>query len=387
MLLCLAFPLVLLTAVRGQNINPTNLNALLQKGKETRSNAIIVYKDGKLYNSTYFDTVKAGTKIETMSCTKSIVALAVACLQADGLIDSLNVPVYKFYPEWKQGQKQLITLNHLLTMTSGIQNNLNATVEIYPSLDFVQLALAAELSSKPGEKWEYNNKALNLLAGIVKKVSGKRMDVYINNRLFKPLGIKNYGWTLDNAGNPNVMSGCQLKPADFIKMGLLLLNKGNYNGVQVIPAKYVEGLTVPCKQYDGYGILWWIDHESSVFVVDDDIINAMTTNAVAPDFIEKIKLIKGTYATELDFFNKVVGVFGPGWRQAMTGHLQAKKLHFFRKVNNGGISYRADGYLGNFIIVDPKTNIVAVRMISSDRSTGDSTNFIEFKDMVLGLTK
>jgi CubicO group peptidase (beta-lactamase class C family) len=201
-LLCLAFPLVLLTAVRGQNITPTNLNTLLQKGKETRSNAIIIYKDGKLYNSTYFDTVKASTRIETMSCTKSIVALAVACLQADGLIDSLNVPVYKFYPEWKQGQKQLITLNHLLTMTSGIQNNPNATVEIYPSPDFVQLALAAELSSKPGEKWEYNNKALNLLAGIVKKVSGKRMDVYINNRLFKPLGIKNYGWTLDNAGVP-----------------------------------------------------------------------------------------------------------------------------------------------------------------------------------------
>ncbi len=104
-----------------------------------------------------------------MSCTKSIVGLSVACMLNDRLIDSLDVPVAQYYPEWRQGQKQLITLRHLVNMTTGIQNNPNASIEIHPSPDFVQLALTAELSSKPGEVWSYNNKSLNLMAGIIKR--------------------------------------------------------------------------------------------------------------------------------------------------------------------------------------------------------------------------
>jgi len=371
----------------GQDIKPGNLSNLLEKGKESSSNAIIIYKDNKLVTETYFDTVRSDTKIESMSCTKSIVALAIACLQSDGLIDSLDVPVYKFYPEWRQGQKQLITLRHLLTMTSGVQNNPDATVEIYPSPDFVQLALSAELSSKPGEKFEYNNKALNLLAGVIKKITGKRMDVYIKDRLFKPLNINDYNWTVDRAGNPHVMSGCQLKPSDFIKIGLLLLNKGSYSGRQIISPQYIDALTIPCKQYDGYGLLWWIDHEYSLYTVDDEIINEMIINDISNDFINKIKLLKGSYPSEQVFYRKLVDVFGQNFRELLNENLQAKKLRFVKKENKGNITYRADGYLGNFIIVDPRTKIVAIRMISGDRSIGNNTNFTGFKDMVLSLTK
>lgn len=110
-------------------------------------------------------------------------------------------------------------------MSSGLQNVPNAGEEIYPSNDFVQLALCAELANKPGEIWNYNNKSLNLLGGVIKKITGKRMDNYIRERLFKPLGITNIGWTLDSAGNPHLMSGCQIKPKDFIKIGLLLAKK------------------------------------------------------------------------------------------------------------------------------------------------------------------
>ncbi|WP_315816765.1 hypothetical protein [Paraflavitalea speifideaquila] len=62
-------------------------------------------------------------------------------------------------------------------------------------------------------------------------------------------------------GNPHVMSGCQLKPADFAKIGLLLLHKGNYNGQQIIAARFIDQVTTPCKQFEGYGLLWWIDYE------------------------------------------------------------------------------------------------------------------------------
>src|SRR3546814_19063982 len=67
-------------------------------------------------------------------------------------------PVADFYPEWKQGQKQQITLRMLLNHSSGLQNARRADVEIYPAPDAIQLALAAELSSKPGTAASYNNK-------------------------------------------------------------------------------------------------------------------------------------------------------------------------------------------------------------------------------------
>lgn len=371
----------------GQDIKSDRLSKLLQQAKATRSSAVIIFKNDKLVKEVYFDTVNAATKIETMSCTKSIVALAVACMQADGLINNLDEPVYKFYPEWNQGRKREVTIRHLLNMTSGIQNNPNATVEIYPSPDFVQLALCAELSTNPGENWSYNNKALNLLAGIVKKATGNRMDVYINSRLFKPLDVTSYDWTLDSAGNPHVMSGCQLAPRDFVKMGLLVLNKGSYNGKQVIGSKFVEQLTQPCDQYAGYGKLWWIDYESTLTIIDDSIINTFIRSGVSNDFISKLSQAKGEYLSQQNMVDKFILIFGPDFRKTINDNLQEKKLALFRTENRGAISYHAEGYLGNYIVVSPRDQIVAVRMISSDRSAGDETVFGDFKDLILALTK
>jgi CubicO group peptidase (beta-lactamase class C family) len=98
----------------------------------------------------------------------------------------------------------------LLNQTSGLQNLRTTTPEIYPSPDFVQLALAAELSSDPGSKFSYNNKAVNLLVGVVKQASGMRMDQYVATEVFEPLVIKDFTWTLDRAGNPHGMAGLQI---------------------------------------------------------------------------------------------------------------------------------------------------------------------------------
>lgn len=180
---------VVMTSYYGQGIDQTRLDSLLKKSEEAHSEAVIIYEDDQLVAEKYFGIGQAGNKIESISCTKSIVGLAVACMLTDKPIQSLDTPIADYYPEWKQGQKKLITIRHLVNMTSGIQNDTNASVEIYPSNDFVQLALAAELSKKPGESWEYNNKSLNLTAGVIQKTTGKRMDDYIGEIFFKPLNI------------------------------------------------------------------------------------------------------------------------------------------------------------------------------------------------------
>jgi CubicO group peptidase (beta-lactamase class C family) len=369
----------------GQSIKESNLKHLLEGARTTNTEALLVYQNDRLVLEEYMGKGQPDTKIESMSCTKSIVGLAVACLLNDGLLKSLDVPVSEFYPEWKQGQKQMITVRHLVTMTSGLQNNPNASVEIYPSPDFVQLALAAELSTTPGEVWSYNNKSLNLMAGVIQKITGKRMDAYIGERLFKPLGITDFTWSLDTSGNPHVMSGCQIKPRDFAKVGLLLLNRGKFGNVEVIRSSDVEQVVAPSEKFKGYGMLWWLDYQHTITIVDDEIIANLEKAGLPIDFVKKAQQLKNVYKTIDAYTQKVESVFGPNPWQSINEMLAPGNLTLRKREFSGKVTYRADGYLGNYIIVDPENKIVAVRMISHSSFNDDNDNYHDFRERVLNL--
>lgn len=145
-------------------ISSKALETLLKRGADSHSDAIVIIKDDQVVGQWYFGKPQA--LIETQSDTKSIAALAIGCLLHDGKIKSLDEPVCDFYPEWNQGRKKLITIRQILNHTSGLQANPH-TEEIYVSPNFVQLALAAELTTDPGTAFFYNNKAVNLLTGII----------------------------------------------------------------------------------------------------------------------------------------------------------------------------------------------------------------------------
>ena len=377
--------------LEAQNIDKHKLEELLLKAKETNSEAIIIYQNNILRTEKYFGIGHKDSLIETMSCTKSVVGLAAACLLEDGLLDSLDTPVFKFYPEWNQGKKKDITIRHLLTMTSGIQNHRNANMEIYPSPDFVQLALCAELTESPGTKFRYNNKSLNLMSGIFEKVTGKRMDLYIKERLFKPLNIEKYNWTQDKAGNPHMMSGCQLMPRDFAKIGLLLMNNGSYNGDQIISKQNISKVIEPSLQYRGYGLLWWLDYEVIKYTIDDEIINNLVEQKVNPQFISKVELMKGEYLSLQEYSAKIVEIFGENSREYILTNISDFGQFRKKELMGSASIYRADGYLGNYIVVDPLNKIVAIRMISYksynfDDETGKD-GFREFNSMVKELVK
>jgi CubicO group peptidase (beta-lactamase class C family) len=213
-------------------IEPAALERIRKSAEEAASDAVVIVKDGRLVAD--WDFGKERGLIETMSATKSIVNLAIGRLVDTGKITSIDQPVSDFYAEWKQGRKKLITIRHLLNHTSGLQNERNTTVEIYPSPDFVQLALAADLSDEPGSKFAYNNKAVNLLAGLVQRASGTRMDLFLGKEIFEPLGIKDFAWTLDQSGNPHGMSGLQIRAMDMAKIGQMMLDEGFWKGKRIL---------------------------------------------------------------------------------------------------------------------------------------------------------
>lgn len=239
-----------------QNINKEALKDLHMASENTGSDAVVILHNNEIIAEWYFGQKKR--PIEIMSVLKSIVSLGVGHLLTEGNIDSLDQPVYSFYPQWKQGRKQQITIRHLLNHTSGLQNVSNAGVEIYPSPNAINLALAAELENDPGSTFSYNNKAVNLLAGIIKKASGQRMDQFFGSVFFNQMGIDEYRWYFDKSGNPHAMAGLRLSAKDLAKFGRLILNEGVWEGKRLVSKEYIETMLDQGQPYDSrFGLLWW----------------------------------------------------------------------------------------------------------------------------------
>jgi CubicO group peptidase (beta-lactamase class C family) len=341
----------------GPAVDEKALAKLVQAGRAASSDALVVMVDGKVVAEEYYG--KPRGPIEAMSATKSIVGLAIGLLLDEGKLTSLDQPVADFFPEWKQGKKQLVTVRHLLTHTSGLQSAPN-TKEIYASRDFVQLALAAELDNAPGERWNYNNKALNLLAALVKKASGQRLDLYLKKRLFTPMGITTTTWSLDGAGNAHGMSGLQIEPKDLAKLGQLMLQQGKWNGKQLLSAKWVELSTQPSTtMMTKYGFLWWLLVGEPL--VDDASLAAMRAGNVDPELIAKLEPLKGKVVRgEAEAGQALIGALGEAGLQRYRNEVMRRG--FVPAPSTESPGYEAQGYLGQYLVVYPEKKLVAVRM-------------------------
>jgi len=345
-------------------IDNTALDTLLKIAEQTQTDGLVIYHDGKLFGEYYFG--KEPKRVEAMSSTKSIVNLAIGKLVTDGLLSSIDQPVCDFYPEWKQGMKKDITIRHLLDHTSGMQNFPNTSVEIYPSPNFVNLALAAEITDKPGTKFSYNNKAVNLLGGIVKVLTRKRIDNYLYEKIFEPMGIEDFDWTADDDGNPHCMSGFKVQPKDMAKLGQLYIQKGNWNGKQLINADWFTETGTPNKLNPECGLLWWIEYEKIKAIIDDRQLDTLKKIGIDDQVLNKIRSIKGIYPISEYFpmFNAKVVNTTPDWMTKYVPLLTSKGVQASRKEYDNIVGYSTRGFLGNYMIVYPSKNLVVVRMIS-----------------------
>jgi CubicO group peptidase (beta-lactamase class C family) len=370
------FTVVALCTRHSAAAEPTAVKAF-ENANAAGADALYVIQDGKVLLDW---TREERRPIEMMSAVKSVVAFAVGRLLLDGKISSLDEPVHRFYPEWNQGRKKLITVRHLMNHTSGIQNVQNAGAEIYPAPDAVRLALAAELEAAPGDEFAYNNKAVNLLAGIIEKASGLRMDLYIAEKLFTPLKINQYQWYFDRSGTPHAMAGLRLLASDAAKFGQLLLDRGMTSSGPLASEQFVSNITAAGQaMYPLSGLLWW-RHAASQSItlradarLSDPAVTAIealrgTTWVSRSDVRAALQNALGkTYEAELR------RIFGPDWFNSIfewkIGEIEA---------------YYAEGFLGKFIVVVPAAKLIAVRQTAQK---ADPASFSDFPARVVALAK
>ena len=220
------------------------------------------------------------------SISKSVVSACVGIAIQQGKIKSIDQKVFDFFPEYKKLDTGLIsslTIKHLLTMSSGLvwneevpyDNPENSEIRMTRSSNPVEYVLSQPLEFQPGVSWKYNGGTTQLLAAIIEKATGKKVDQFAKEYLFQPLGIKQFEWTkYPGTDQPAAASGVRLRSRDLLKFGLLYNNNGSWNGKQIISKDWIEeSFQSHVQRPDGgaYGYQFWlwqdtINNKSTSFI-------------------------------------------------------------------------------------------------------------------------
>lgn len=251
--------------------------------------ALLVAKDGKLVLEEYF-YLGDRDKIHMMqSATKSVNSLLLGIAHDNGLIKNLDAPLKSFFPAYSDSTKTNAaapTLRQALNMSAGLDwkedipytDPKNDAVQMNQSKDMYQYVLSKkpDAKDKPGEKFEYNSGLSILLGGVILNVTKKPADKYAEQTLFNDLGIKKYTWTQAN-GQVHTGGGLYMQPRDMMKIGQLVLDKGKWNGKQIVSETWITESTafhLPLSEANkdwGYGYQWW----RGIFLIDKKIYPAI----------------------------------------------------------------------------------------------------------------
>ena len=206
------------------------------------------------------------------SISKSIVSACTGIAITQGKIKSVDQKVFDFFPEYASLDtvlKSLLTIKHLVSMSSGLMwnedvpydNPENSEVRMIRSPNPVEYVLSQPMEFPPGKEWKYNGGTTQLLAAIIEKTTGKKVDEFAKEYLFRPLGITTFEWAkYPGTDLPAAASGLRLRSRDLLKFGLLYRNGGLWKDKQVISAKWVEESCTPQVNRPGgsYGYQFWL---------------------------------------------------------------------------------------------------------------------------------
>ncbi|MBI5630503.1 MAG: beta-lactamase family protein [Elusimicrobia bacterium] len=299
-------------------------------------------------------------KIYAMSATKSVASLAVGLLIDDGLIQSLDQPVSDFVSQWKEGEKSKITIRMLLNHTSGLDTHGRG----------VPYALNAPLVYPPGTAFVYNNPAVDLLGVVIEKASGVRADLYIARRLFEPLGIADWDWAKDSAGNPLIAGELQIRPADLAKIGQMVLDGGVWNGRHVLSKSWLERSVEASQPFDPTcGLLWWRDAQARSIGFTPRLLEAWGRAGVRAEVLDPMRPLVGRPMKdmgELIAAMRAAYQGHPSYLKELNAVLMRNRLQWYEVIELGPVEgFSAQGWLGQFLVVDLKRGLVGVRMRDS----------------------
>ncbi len=243
---------------------------------------LVIQQDSVLYEE-YREGWTPQTLSNIFSATKSIVGLLVGIAHDEGYIETLDDKVSKYLPEFRDGEK--ITIRNLLTMSSGLNwdeaytSLFSKTTEAYYGEDIRHLIMSLRVEEEPGKRYSYKSGDTQLLSFVLEAAlakggrEGEAMTIsdYAARKLWQPMEICNDAlWNLDRQGGDEKAYCCFNTTArDLAHLGRLIINRGNWNGKQIVSESYLQEAITPATYLvnefgdgalDYYGFQIWIMH-------------------------------------------------------------------------------------------------------------------------------
>lgn len=236
--------------------------------------AYLIVQDSSIVFEQYWDGYSSKSLSNSFSVAKSIVSLLAGIARDEGKIVSFDQPVADFYPPFATDNRKEITIKDVLTMSAGLDWNeayssiFSITTKAYYGDDIASLIANLKLVEKPGVRHRYQSGVTELLALIVSNAVGITLSEYASEKLWTPIGAEHDAlWSLDRDNGIEKAYCCfNTNARDFARIGQLILNKGKWNGKQVISEKFINEATTPAdrlkdedteRNVDFYGYQWW----------------------------------------------------------------------------------------------------------------------------------
>jgi CubicO group peptidase (beta-lactamase class C family) len=206
--------------------------------------SIMILRHGKVIAEGWWSPYRSDLKHTLYSLSKSFTSTAVGFAVAEGKL-SVNDKVISFFPD-KLPEKisenlSQLSIKDLLSMSAGQAPD--PSFAVAPTDDWIKTFFATPILNKPGSVFLYNSMATYMLSAIVQKVTGEKIVDYLKPRLFDPLGIYGMDWEIDASGINVGGWGFRVKTEDIARFAQLYLQKGKWNGKQVLPEAWVEEAT------------------------------------------------------------------------------------------------------------------------------------------------
>lgn len=329
----------LTTTPEEQGMDSAKLVKMVEACKENMAedptnsiDSITIIRNGYLVADIQLDPLYTTNRQHVLhSAAKSVIPALVGIAIEQGYIESVDVPVIEFFSdrelEITDERIMEITIKDLLTMRTGLRTRDSYIYgheglwQFFSADDLVDYFFSLPLDAEPGTRFDYSSVAYFMATAVIEQATGMDPVAYARKNLFAPLGIEEAAWPL----NPNDLglgfAPMWMKPHDFAKFGLLYLQKGMWEGQQIIPSEWVEQSVFPYgypKNYvdildengekdaegsqiafvsykflqvfsGGYGYMWWLDKEGHfaafgtagqyLIVAPEENLVVMITNA------------------------------------------------------------------------------------------------------------
>jgi len=247
--------------------------------EDNKTVAFLIIQNDTIQYEKYWGKHTENSIVPSFSMAKSITSILIGCAIDDKLIQSVNEPITNYIPELKEKGFDKVTIEHVLQMTSGLNfnesyfNPFGDAATFYYGTNLRKAISKMKLKAEPGKQFEYVSGNTQLLGLVLERaLKDKTVTEYLEDKIWKPLEMEfDASWSLDKNKNGLEKTFCCLnaRARDFAKIGRLYLNKGNWNGKQIVSEDWIKQST-KVDTTEGsvwyYQYQWWLPTQTGDFM-------------------------------------------------------------------------------------------------------------------------